>query len=210
MKKNLFISVFSVLICSAILGVGCWYLYKYFKRHTILQMQKDHDRMIDHEIAELQALGFDEESEAIGALKSRYSQYHAATKQIDRNALSDLLSLNKKMLMSYIAEGKCCKKQNIDSSSNLMKFIQDKIVRLTIAVVELERQLQENELQASEYEKRVQRMQEITRQSVQHYKKTLRDYQQMQLASHDERVKAAQSLLTTRLKHLTALHHALS
>ena len=237
MEKKVIISIFSVIIASIVLGLGSWYLYKYFRRYAVLHLQKEADQKIDHELAELQALGFGPESEAIAALKARYSwQGHkqssyaqasadrssyaqtsrrqgygghgALADKSDRQALSHLLALNKKMLMSYISEGKSFKKQKVDPQSNLMKFTHDKIVRLTIAVVELERQLRDNELEMSEYEKRVHRMKEITRQSVSHYKKKLREYQRLHLASHDERLQAAQAILTTRLKHLAALEKA--
>ena len=226
MEKKVIISIFSVIIASIVLGLGSWYLYKYFRRYAVLHLQKEADQKIDHELAELQALGFGPESEAVAALKARYSwqghkqsSYAKATAdrssyagvtadKSDRQALSHLLALNKKMLMSYISEGKSFKKQKVDPQSNLMKFTHDKIVRLTIAVVELERQLRDNELEMSEYEKRVHRMKEITRQSVSHYKKKLREYQRLHLASHDERLQAAQAILTTRLKHLAALEKA--
>ncbi len=212
MEKKVIISIFSVIIASIVLGLGSWYLYKYFRRYAVLHLQKEADQKIDHELAELQSLGFGPESEAVAALKARYSWQssyaRASGKTPDRQALSHLLALNKKMLMSYISEGKSFKKQNVDPGSNLMKFTHDKIVRLTIAVVELERQLRDNELEMSEYEKRVRRMQEITRQSVSHYKKKLREYQRLRLASHDERLQAAQAILTTRLKHLAALEKA--
>lgn len=210
MDRKIVISILSVVISSIILGLGTWYLYKYFRRHIIIRAQKEADGKITSEIAELRALGFDEESDAVSVLESRYSSHRrgAEPKENRADQHSDLLALNKKMLMSYIKEGNMFKKQGIDPKSNLMKFTYDKIVRLTIAVVELKRQLRENETQMSEYEKRVERMREITRQSINHYKKTLWDYQRKNLAATDERIKAARSILTTRLKHLAALEMA--
>ncbi len=184
------------------MGLIFFYLFKYFRRHMVIRAQKQLTQHIDREIIELQVLGFAPESELMQALRKRKAHFLNAQSATESPDLEAVLSLQKKMLMSYIREAKLLRKRDVDPKSNLMRFAYDKIVRLTIAVAELDRQLKENLDDRSEFQKRVDRMKEITRQSIAHYKKQLRNYTKRGLAYDDERIQEARDMLAVRIKHL--------
>ncbi len=194
--------ILSVVISTIVMGLIFFYLFKYFRRHMVVRAQRQLTQHIDREIIELQALGFAPESELVHALRKRKTHLLNAQLATESPNLEAVLSLQKKMLMSYITEAKLLRKRAVDPKSNLMRFAYDKIVRLTIAVAELERQLKEAPDDGSEFQKRVDRMKEITRQSIAHYKKQVREHVNHGLAYDDERMQEARDMLAVRIKHL--------
>jgi hypothetical protein len=194
--------ILSVVISTIIMGLIFFYLFKYFRRHMVIRAQKQITQHIDRELIELQVLGFAPESELIQILRKRKAHLLSAQPTTESHDIEEVLALQKKMLMSYIMEAKLLRKRDVDPKSNLMRFAYDKIVRLTIAVAELERQLNERQDDRSEFQKRVDRMKEITRQSIAHYKKQLREYMQRGLAYDDGRIQEARDMLAVRIKHL--------
>ncbi len=194
--------ILAVLLSSTIIGLGSWYLFKYFRRHMVLRAQKEHAYTIDREIVSMQSLGFAPESELVSTLANRRNRLFAANQPPDTLQLESLLSLNKKILMSYVHEIKILRTQGVEAGSNLMKFAYDKVVRLTISVAELERQLRAELRDYTEFQKRVDRMREITHQSVSHYKKQLRTYLTQGVSEDDERMQYVRRILTIRVKHL--------
>lgn len=195
--------ILSVVISTIVMGLIFFYLFKYLRRHMVIRAQQQLTKPIDREIIELQALGFAPDGELVQLLRKRKIDLLQAQATADVSLhLEDVLSLQKKMLMSYISEAKMLRKRNIDPKSNIMRFAYDKIVRLTIGVAELERQLKEDRDDSSEFQKRVDRMKEISRQSVAHYKKQLRDYLKQGIVYDDGRMKEAREILAVRIKHL--------
>jgi hypothetical protein len=192
--------IISVVISSIVMGLIFWYLFKYFRRHMVIRAQQEQMQHIDREIIELQALGFAPESSLIESLRNR--KQDVVQTQSAALDVKQVLSLQKKLLMSYVTEAKMLRKRGVDPSNNRMRFAYDKIVRLTIGVAELERQLKEDEQDSSEFQKRVDRMKEITSQSIAHYKKQLRDYRQQGLAYNDSRMQELRDMLAIRIKHL--------
>ena len=194
--------ILSVVISTIVMGLIFFYLFKYFRRHMVVRAQKQLTQHIDREIIELQTLGFAPESELVHVLRKRKAYLLNGQFPTESPNLGAVLLLQKKMLLSYITEAKLLRKRDVDPKSNLMRFAYDKIVRLTIAVAELERQLKEDHDDGSEFQKRVDRMKEITSQSIAHYKKQMREYMRKGLAYDDERLKEARDMLAVRIKHL--------
>lgn len=192
--------IISVVISSIVMGLIFWYLFKYFRRHMVIRAQQELTQHIDREIIELQSLGFTQESPILESLRNRKEEVlHAQSMELNLNRL---LALQKKMLTSYVTEAKMLRNRGVDPNNNRMRFAYDKIVRLTIGVAELERQLKEDEQDDSEFQKRVDRMKEITSQSIAHYKKQLREYREQGLAYDDTRMKELRDMLAIRIKHL--------
>lgn len=195
--------ILAVIVSSTILGLGSYYLFKYFRRYMVMRAQKEAAQIVEREMVGMQALGFAPDSELIESLESykkKLAAYDAGFP--DSVHLETLLSLNRKMLSSYVCEIRQLRKQGLAADSNLMKFAYDKVVRLTIAVAELERQLKAELADRTEFEKRVDRMREITQQSVAHYKNQLRDYLAQGVSEDDERLQHVRKILTIRVKHL--------
>ncbi len=202
MKDKKIKYILAVLLSSTIIGLCSWYLFKSFRWHMALREQKEHAYTIDREIVSMQALGFAPESELVSLLAKQRDILFSHNQLPDPVQLESLLSLNRKMLMSYVNEIKILRKQGVDAGSNLMKFAYDKVIRLTISVAELERQLKAELRDYTEFQKRVDRMKEITRQSVSHYKKQLRQYLTQGISEEDERMQYVRRILTIRVKHL--------
>ncbi len=195
--------ILAVLISTTILGLASWCIFKYLRRHMVLRAQQQEAADIDREMKVMLGLGFGPESELISIL-AEYKRQIGADEQpyLSSRPLIELLNLNKKMLMSYVSEIKQLRKQGVDPRDSVMKFAYDKVVRLTIATAELEKQIRAEEQDRSEFQKRVERMKEITRQSVAHYKNQLRNYIALGFTDQDERVQHCRRVLTVRMKHL--------
>lgn len=189
-----------VVISSIVMGLIFFYLFRYFKRHMVLRAQQQITQSVDRDIIELQALGFSPDCAAIESLRCRKAELCGMSAPAPHDCQA-ILGLQKKMLMSYITEAKLLRRRAVDPKSSAMRFAYDKIVRLTIAVAELERQLKENRPDVSEFQKRVDRMKEITGQSIIHYKQQVRDYMRAGIADNDERLRQAREMLGIRMKH---------
>ncbi len=169
----------------------------------VMRVHKQTTQQLDQEIIELQSLGFEPESDVIGVLRSHKAALFQGPSETPEYDLDLLHGLQKKMLMSYITEAKLLRKRGVALHSNIMRFAYDKIIRLTIAVAELERQLKEDAASQdiSEFQKRVDRMKEITRQSIAHYKKRLRNYVQRVRPNDEEKLQQTRDTLAIRVKH---------
>ncbi|EKD48544.1 MAG: hypothetical protein ACD_64C00261G0003 [uncultured bacterium] len=191
--------ILSVVIGTCIIGLIFFYLFNYFKHRMSARVQQL-TQQLDQDMSSLQALGFSPTSELLVTLQA----YKDRIAQCDTSLGIDcqqVLALQKKMLMSYIAEVKGLRKQGMSPMSNQMRFAYDKIVRLTIGVAELERQLQQPEDDDSHFQQRIDRMKEITRQSIAYYKQQLQSYAQQEIAESDERMLQARNMLAIRMKH---------
>lgn len=193
--------ILSVVISTCIIGLIFFYLFKYFKRHMGIRMQQQSTQQLDQDISALQVLGFIPDSDVLSTLRNYKARMVHHDAQAELPDCERVCALQKKMLMSYVAEAKLLRKRGVDSKSPQMRFAYDKIVRLTIGVAELERQMKQPEDDPSEFQKRVDRMKEITRQSIAHYKKQLRSYAKRGISQDDERMRQARDMLSTRIKH---------
>lgn len=192
--------ILSVVIGTCIIGLIFFYLFTYFKHRIGIRAQQQLTQQLDQDMSSLQALGFSPNCElliTLQAYKDRIVQCDTLSGVTD---CVHMLALQKKMLMSYITEVKMLRKQGMSPTNNQMRFSYDKIVRLTIGVAELERQLRQPEDDLSQFQQRIDRMKEITRQSIAYYKKQLQNYAQRGIADDDERMLQARDMLAIRMK----------
>ena len=179
MNRKQIISI-GLLIGAFLLFSACgWLFYRYFKRWSRIRAERDTVVEMRKELAEYKRLGFDEESELVTILSNRLYQQKmkkravkqqwflvaSAVSEQSRLHLQRLFDLNRKMLMGYIHDLQEYKKQGLPSSNPLVRFSYDKMARLTIALSEIERQLNTS-IVDGEFSKRLRRMQEITKQSI--------------------------------------------
>lgn len=160
-----------------------------------------------------QSLGFDESGELIAMLEA-----HAKTLQDheqgngedsdDQKKMALLVAVNKKMLTSYLKDLRDYRRMGVANTSSIVRFSHDKVVRLTIALAELERNRLSG-LPADEYAKKVARMREITQQSLAHSKNLLRDYIHAGVQDTDSRIRTERANILHKMKNLIELDRVL-
>lgn len=189
--------IVSVVISSVLIGLIFFYLFRYFRRHFVIRAQQVQTQQVDRDILELQALGFAPDSQVIAQLRAYKAELQGmiAAKEYCRE---DVLAAQKNMLLSYIEEAKRLRARKVDTKDSALRFAYDKMLRLSIAVAELQK---DTDLTQDDFERRVDRMREITRQSITHYKKQLREYARRDISSEDLRVCEAREFLSLRIKH---------
>ncbi len=174
------ITSIGLFISAFLLFAACgWLFYRYFKRWARIRSDRDTVVQMRKELVEYKRLGFGQESELVTILTKRLHQQKmkkraikqqwflvaSAVSEQSRMHLQRLFDLNRKMLMGYIHDVQEYKKRGVSSSDPIVRFSYDKMVRLTIALSELERQLNTS-IVDGEFSKRLRRMQEITKQSI--------------------------------------------
>lgn len=174
------ITSIGLFISAFLLFAGCgWLFYHYFKRWARIRADRDTVVQMRKELVEYKRLGFGQESELMTILTKRLYQQKqkkrnikqqwflvaSAVSEQSRMHMQRLFDLNRKMLMGYIHDVQEYKKRGVSSSDPIVRFSYDKMVRLTIALSELERQLNTS-IVDGEFSKRLRRMQEITKQSI--------------------------------------------
>ena len=205
MKKSLLIIIsLSILIaCSS----GWYYLSS--KNH-----KQEAIDTIAREITVFKSLGFDTSSEIISTLSDFVHELQTNTEEsarwsfvqsenIDAKDFDVLVTVNKKMLKSYMKDLQEYRKLGVPTTSTIVRFSYDKVVRLTIALAELEKSRVEG-LPTIEYRKKVERMREITKQSITHSKTTLRDYLHDGI-KQDSKINAEREYVTRKVRDLVAL-----
>lgn len=191
--------ILSVVVSSIIIGLIFFYLFNYFKRYTSLRAQKQLTQQLDQDIQALRALGFAPKSELLMALRRHKAQILNGDTAHREFGIDHVRELQKRLLISYVTEAKSLKRQGVDLKSSDMRFAYDTIIRLTIGVAELERQAKLSQSNPEEFQKRMDRMKEITRQSIAHYKKKLNGLVRKQ-RDQDTVALHARELLSTRMK----------
>jgi hypothetical protein len=206
------ITSIGLLISAFLLFAACgWLFYRYFKRWARIRAERDIVVEMRKELAEYKQLGFGEDSELVAilskrlyqqkqkkrAIKQQWFMVASAVSEQSRLHLQRLFDLNRKMLMGYIHDVQEYKKRGIPSSDPLVRFSYDKMVRLTIALSELERQINTTMVDG-EFSKRLRRMQEITKQSIMQCKDRL-------LACADDEQRSVREQLTRRIRELDQL-----
>jgi hypothetical protein len=210
-----------LLIISALLVVaGSYYLYRYLRRWAITKIEREQLRDNERIILSFKSLGFEPTSELIKTLESHGQQIEQAIAQryqnwfdggkmgTDDQKIDLLVTVNKKMLKSYIRDLQDYRIQKIPTTDTLVKFTYDKMVRLTLALAELKR-LKGCGIEDDEYCKKAERMKEITLQSIARSKNSLRDFLKLGLLESDPVVKAERMYLTRKVQDLVVINKAL-
>ncbi len=222
--KGTKISLIAVLLVSIIVVIfGGLLLYRHFKRWALVRMERDAVLHVQDDIAEYEQLGFSQETELIKRLHAQLQwikhkrlfenqgfsgETSVSQSRIKRAQLKALIALNKKMLKSYIKDMQEYRKLGVSNSHNIIRFSYDKIVRLTIALAELERQL-DGGIPNSEYTKRVARMREITKQSIAQFKDELKKYCHNGVSEDQSKMQFVRAQLTRKVKELYQLNKVL-
>ncbi len=212
-KKQIILISSFVLTITVCVPFG-WLFFLHVQQWSFINTEREKIGLIKQEIAQYQQLGFAEESELIVLLRQRlhqkkmkkrarkyqWSVADSSSAHGDTHVqLERLFGLNRTMLMSYMKDVQEYKKLGMPNSHTIIRFSYDKIVRLTIALSELERQLHDGSEQG-EFTKRVQRMQDITNQSIVQYKDALQ-----QCGDDTKKSTFLRMQLTARMKELDML-----
>ena len=196
--------------------MGSWYFLPYFYRWPQSCTEQKAIASLQHEIMSFKSLNFSTTSELIAMLESYENEFenihkssNAAWRISDLNfqdaqKRGELIAVTKKMLQGYVKDLQTYTKDGMATTSSLVQFSYDKVVRLTIALAELERN-QRDELPVNEYIKRIDRMHEIVTQSIIHSKKTLRSYLHAGLKEENAKVQAERERVTRKVEHLIEL-----
>jgi hypothetical protein len=191
----------------AIVIIISWYFWQPSNKEMLIDQ-------VQQEIQTVKSLDFDSSSELMKLLTAYADELHQmhydwhiawfGDQQVSQEKLAELIAINKVMLKSYMGDlqdyMKCA------PSHALVQFTYDKVVRLTIALAELEKN---NDLLLSEYKKKVDRMCQITHQALAHSKKTLRAYLHGGIDDHDAKVNYERQYLTSKMSHFIALERML-
>ena len=112
--------------------------------------------------------------------------------------------------MSYIKDIKEYKKLGITNSHAIIKFAHDKIIRLTMALAELERQLNGNIRNShDEYTQRLSRMYEINKQSIDQFKHELHQHLKAGMHEQDPKLLFVRRQITRKTRALRQLDEIL-
>ena len=220
MKRTQTSRIILLIISAFLIAVGSWYIYRYFRRWVITKIEREQLRDNERILLSFKSLGFEPSSELIQTLESHGRQIEQAIVQRYQNWLTGgklgtddqkidlLVTVNKKMLRSYIRDLQDYRNQNIPTTDTLVKFTYDKMVRLTLALAELKR-LKGCGIEDDEYCKKAERMKEITLQSIARSKNTLRDFLKLGLLESDALMRAERTYLTRKVQDLVTINKAL-
>ena len=178
----------------------------------------------NNDIRDYKQLGFSDDSELIQLLHGRLQRIENRITQLqnqtfmntknaptqNRKQLQQIVALNKKMLQSYLQDVQELRRLGIPTSHDIISFSHDKIVRLTIALAELERQLNTNIFNThNEYTQRLVRMQEISQQSIAQFKEELQTYVDKNGAPTHEKIQFVKEQITKKTRALHQLEELL-
>ncbi len=217
MKRSLLVRIVwsgaSVIVFVVMSG---WYFVPYFYRWSQSATEQEAIDYIQHEIMSFKSLNFSPSSELISILASYECELENIHKERDISwtvsplnfddvqKRDELITVNKKILQGYVQDLQTYTKDGMATTSSLVQFSYDKVVRLTIALAELERNRNDG-LPADEYIKKIDRMHEIITQSIIHSKKTLRSYLQAGLKEENTKVQVERERVTRKVEHLIDL-----
>ena len=192
----------------------------------MIRMHQETMQHTNHDLRDYKKLGFSDDSELIQLLHGRLQRVEKqiATLQNqtiiknkeqapihNRKQLQQILTLNKKMLQSYLKDVQELRRLGVPTSNDIISFSHDKIVRLTIALAELERQLNGNIFNTqNEYTQRLSRMQEISQQSIEQFKNQLKQFVQYNLEPTNEKIQFVKDQITKKTRALLQLEELLA
>lgn len=225
LPRNRIILIIYGLIAALIVGISIHMLYRFFRRWIIIRTKREMILKAERERGEFQRLGFRNDSEVIKGLEKRCAcmrQQLASCEErwsleeqegcpfsIELDDLKRLHALTKEMLLGYITDARSYRKQGIGADQPVMRFTHDKIVRLTAAMVELERQIKEGvssdrDMVGLAYTQRLDRMREITQQSIAHAKRELLSI--MSRSPRGSQMGTLQAHLSQKMAFLERIH----
>lgn len=219
MKRSKRVQIALLVVSSFFILVGSWYLYRYLRRWAITRIEREQLRENERILLSFQALGFEPSSELVQTLQNHAKHIHNTIDQrdvswfgigFDKNdeKIDLLVTVNKKMLQSYMRDLQDYRSQNIPTTDTLVQFTYDKMVRLTLALAELKR-LKNSGIDDDDYYKKAERMREITLQSIARGKNTLRECLKLGLLESDSVIKSGRTYLTRKVQDLVAINKAL-
>lgn len=184
MKRSKLSGLIILGISLVVIAFSSMYLYKYLRRWALSRIEREQLHKIERDLVSYRSLGFEPSSRLICTLEGFCTQLKTAIDNRDKNWLQDehviddtnidlLVAVNKKMLKSYLRDLQEYRRKGLGTESNLVTFSYDKVVRLTLALAELEK-IRKDGLADGEYIQKIVRMKEITMQSIAYNKKALR------------------------------------
>lgn len=185
MKRSKIGGLIILAVSIIVIALSSLYLYKYLRRWALSRIEREQLHQVERDLVSYRSLGFEPSSRLVCALEGFCDQLKAAIDDRDKNWLGNehliddtnidlLVSVNKKMLKSYLRDLQEYRRKGLGPQSNLITFSYDKVVRLTLALAELEK-VRNQGLGDGEYVQKVARMKEITMQSIAHSKNLLRN-----------------------------------
>lgn len=201
-------------IVALLLLVSGWYVAPYVY-YWMAQQYTEQEAIayLQRQIMSFRSLNFATSSELITMLKNheqalKNEYIHDKEMQFQDTKKRDALRIaNKKMLQEYVKDLQGYTKIGMPTTSSVVQFSYDTVVRLTIALAELEKD--HGTLPSDEYVKRVDRMHEIIERSIIHGKRTLRSYLQAGLKEDDTKVQSAREHITRKVEHFIELNKIL-
>ncbi len=172
-----------------LVSVAAFWLVNYVKRWALISRERTIATQTQQEIAEYKKLGFSDQTELIQLLEGRLQRTQARIdmimhtwlvlqlrkepNELTKRTLDSIASINKKMLLCYIKDVKDSQKLGV-ANADIIKFAHDKIIRLTIGLSEVERQLKSGVFcSPHECSQRLSRMHEINQESITQFKREL-------------------------------------
>lgn len=227
MEKNRIAIALYFFICLIIVSVATFWLVNYIKRWALISREREVTTQTQQDISEYQKLGFADQTELIQILHGRLQraqqridaitrswlviQMHQKPSELTKRTLETILSINKKMLIGYIQDVKEYRKLGIANSHSIITFAHDKIIRLTIALDELERQLNAGVFSShNEYIQRLARMHEISKQSVAQFKQELQEHVQAGLQKSDPKILFVRDQIIHKMRAMHQLEEILN
>ena len=222
MEKNRIAIAAYFFICLIIVSVATFWLVNYIKRWALINRERAVTSQTQQEISEYQNLGFADQTELIQILHGRLQraqeridlisrswlviQMHQKPSELNKRTVENIIAINKKMLMGYISDLKEYRSIGSTNSSAIVTFAHDKIIRLTIALNELERQLNAGVFSShTEYIQRLARMYEINKQSIAQFKQELQEQVQAGVTQSDPKI----LFVRDQIMHKTRAMHQL-
>jgi Arc/MetJ-type ribon-helix-helix transcriptional regulator len=226
-EKNRIAIAMYFFICLIVISVATFWLVNYIKRWALISRERDITSQTQQDISEYQELGFADQTEVIQILQGRLQraqgridaisrswlviQMHQKPNELTRRTLENIISINKKMLIGYIQDVKEYRKLGITNSHAVITFAHDKIIRLTIALDELERQLNAGVFSShTEYIQRLARMHEISKQSVTQFKQELQEHMQAGLNNTDPKISFVRDQIVHKMRAMHQLEEILN
>lgn len=212
MNRSFFMYGVLIIIGMTVLGTTSWYFLPYFYHWSQNCTEQEAIAYMEHEIISFKSLNFSSSSEIITMLESYVQQlkerngtWHSGEFDCkDGKKHEALIAVNKKMLQTYMKDLQEYAKKGSASENNIIQFSYDKVIRLTIALAELEQYRNEG-LPSEEYMKKIDRMHEITQQAITHSKRMLRSYFHNGLKEDHPKVQAERNYITSKVHHLIEL-----
>ena len=209
---------------AVILGFASFFIINQMEKWALISASRREAGYTQRQAQELVALGFSEKDEIIDLKRDRTSRLerradaigkqrvvlysHKKVTKDERQELQDLITINKKMLHSYVRDLQDYRKLGVPEGNNIVCFAQKKVVRLSLVLAELERQFESMKngvVYSAAHIKRLKKLVATNRKSIDNYKKELRNYYEDGLQITDPKIAFIKVQLTDQFKSMDAL-----